>query len=187
MALEWCGWYAMASRRFPAGRPQESGCDCLLVGALQGRDDLAGGMLNPVEGCGQRLGLAVIELDVIAGGRAGAEPDGLADDDVTCSPNSDPPTLQFPPLNSHQTSREYVCPTFVPIARPAAPDPNPRGPRDPRARLRTGRQHVIFIAKPAKILFRQWRLDGDPSRRPRVCGVESNRVPPSFLLSLRKH
>lgn len=59
----------------------ESGCDRLLVGALDGRDDVRGDVLDSIQRRGERLGLAVVELDVVARGRAGFKADRLADDE----------------------------------------------------------------------------------------------------------
>ena len=62
----------------------ESGCDRLLVGALDGRDDVRGDVLDSIQRRGKRLALAVVELDVVARGRACLQPDGLADDESDC-------------------------------------------------------------------------------------------------------
>ena len=46
-----------------------------------GRDDLRRRLLNPLQTRGKRLGLAVVELNVVACSGAGREADGLADDE----------------------------------------------------------------------------------------------------------
>lgn len=63
------------------GLTVETGCELLLVGALDGRDDVRGDVLDLVQRRGERLGLAVVELDVVARGGAGLQSDGLADDE----------------------------------------------------------------------------------------------------------
>src|SRR5690606_38134821 len=50
-------------------------------GGVDGRDDPGSGLLDAVEGLSQRLGVAVEELDVVAGGSAGLQADRLADDE----------------------------------------------------------------------------------------------------------
>lgn len=61
-----------ASRRYV----DESCRNRLLVVAFDGRDDVRGDVLDSIHKRGERLGLAIVELDVVACGRACLQPSG---------------------------------------------------------------------------------------------------------------
>ena len=66
----------------PGGlRPTWRLCRHRVLGMGDSGDDRRRRVLDAAEGRGQHLGLAVVELDVVARGRAGAQADGLADDE----------------------------------------------------------------------------------------------------------
>jgi len=68
-------------RREPPGSDRESGGVRLLFGRGERRDDVGGGLLDAVQRRSQRVRLAVVELDVVAGGGAGVQAHGLGDDE----------------------------------------------------------------------------------------------------------